>query len=70
MDEFTPIPFEEKEFTPLPFDQENFTPISFEEAQEFTPIALEDPTPDLKESLCCMSLINLNSMHYLAEQKE
>ncbi len=51
MDEFTPIPFEEKEFTPLPFDQENFTPIPFEEAQEFTPIALEDPSPDLKEKI-------------------
>ena len=51
MDEFTPIPFEEKEFTPLPFYQENFTPIPFEEAQEFTPIALEDPSPDLKEKI-------------------
>jgi hypothetical protein len=51
MDEFTPIPFEEKEFTPLPFDQENFTPIPFEEAQEFTPIVLEDPSPDLKEKI-------------------
>lgn len=51
MDEFTPIAFEEKEFTPLPFDQENFTPIPFEEAQKFTPIALEDPSPDLKEKI-------------------
>lgn len=51
MDEFTPIPFEEKEFTPLPFDQENFTPIPFEEEQEFTPIPLEDPSPDLKEKI-------------------
>ena len=50
MDEFTPIPFEEKEFTPLPFNQENFTPIPFEE-QEFTPIPLEDPSPDLKEKI-------------------
>lgn len=51
MDEFTPIPFEEKEFTPLPFNQENFTPIPFEEEQEFTPIPLEDPSLDLKEKI-------------------